>query len=294
MSPSSPAEWDDALVEWKNDPEQEVPRHDFTYAVAAVKFFFPSLRRALPWAQAVQDGWERTVEVRHTVPLPKLMAKFLAVHMASRGRARMGLALVVQTHCGLRPSELLNLKTEHISFPMADGGSLQERPVFLALGRGTATGHTPFAQGLGRLGGSPRGGATHRAWGAHFRLLDVGLSQRDCCSRRLASDRSGVGAPLSQGWFRYGRGGAGRVLGRDSVHRSVGGGGLVEALHRSSGGRPYSSGCSRRRMGGCAFVVCALVVLVLPGLAAPGGAGSPGGVRGRRCAFWLSPRRGSL
>jgi len=134
MSPSSPGEWDDALVEWKNDPEQEVSRHDFTYAVAAVKFFFPAFRRSLPWSQAVQDGWERSVVVRHTVPLPKMMSKFLAVHMASRGRARMGAALVVQTHCGLRPSELLGLKPEHLSFPMADGGSLRERPVFLALG----------------------------------------------------------------------------------------------------------------------------------------------------------------
>ena len=46
----------------------------------------------------------------------------------------MGLALVLQTVTGLRPSELLQLQPSHLLFPRLYGESLSGRPLVLALG----------------------------------------------------------------------------------------------------------------------------------------------------------------
>ena len=70
--PTRADEWDDLLVEFKNDPETALTRHDFTHAVTAVKIFFPQFRKQLPWCDSIMNGWERTTDVKHTVPLPKV------------------------------------------------------------------------------------------------------------------------------------------------------------------------------------------------------------------------------
>ena len=137
-SPQTAAEFDDWIVEYKQDQE-DISRHQLTYLVAGVKFFFPAFRRQLPWIDAVLSGWEKLAEVKHTVPLPKILSKLMAIKLLGKGLPRMGLALVLQTHTGLRPGELLALQPEHFSFPQADGHSLLERPVFISLGVKTGT-----------------------------------------------------------------------------------------------------------------------------------------------------------
>ena len=46
--PNGPEEWDDLLVEYKNDAQ--LTKCNFEYVVAAVEFVFPRLRRRLAWS----------------------------------------------------------------------------------------------------------------------------------------------------------------------------------------------------------------------------------------------------
>ena len=141
-APSSAEEWDDLLIEFKNDPEiaeTGLSRAQFSYLVAAVEFFFPRMKGGLRWSRAALAGWHVALPTHHTVPLGKKAAKLLGVHMCFRGRPRMGLALILQAHTGLRPGELLAMKPEHVAMPEAGGSSLMDRPMLIALGPKSGT-----------------------------------------------------------------------------------------------------------------------------------------------------------
>ena len=51
----------------------------------------------------------------------------------------MGLAVVLQTHTGLRPGELLAIKPEHVLFPWDVAQDVRSTPVTIALGVKTGT-----------------------------------------------------------------------------------------------------------------------------------------------------------
>ena len=80
------------------------------------------------------NAWERSEPTTHTVPLPKNLAKLIGVHLAASGRPRAGLGLILQAHCGMRPSEMLALTPRHVALPTASGHGVRDRPTFIALG----------------------------------------------------------------------------------------------------------------------------------------------------------------
>ena len=136
--PQEAAEWDDLLAEYLYS-HPKMKRAVFGQAVAGVEFFFPRLRGQLKWAHACVVGWDAGRTIRHTVPLGKGLAKLLAVHMCAWGESRVSLGLLLQVHTGMRPGEMLKLRSEHLLFPEEEGHSLRERPLRVALGVKTGT-----------------------------------------------------------------------------------------------------------------------------------------------------------
>ena len=67
-------------------------------------------------------GWDRKHVAKHAVPMLSGHACLVRCHMASRGYARLCVALVLQQIRGLRPSEVLALMPEDISFSHQIGG----------------------------------------------------------------------------------------------------------------------------------------------------------------------------
>ena len=132
-SPTTSEEWDDVLIEFlEAHPEYTLSK--FTSTVAAVEFFFPNHKHHLPWARSVLTGWGTTNPTQHTRPMGKWPSKLAACHITSMGHPRLALGAVVQAHCGLRPSEMLNLQSEDIVMPDETGSSLERSPCLLGLG----------------------------------------------------------------------------------------------------------------------------------------------------------------
>ena len=132
LNPIGVDEWDDALVEYKNACESLLSPSKFCNLLAAVELFFPRMKGELKWAHAVLRGWEKCHVIKHTVPLGKSPGKLVSIYLAAAGHVRLGLGLVLQCHTGLRPSEMLGLCPQHISFPHLRGGVGES--VVLALG----------------------------------------------------------------------------------------------------------------------------------------------------------------
>ena len=141
--PQGADQWDEALVRFKNEFAGDSPgtltRSKFVRLVAAVEFVLPRFRGHLPWSHAVCTGWAHANPIKHTVPLGKALSKLMAIFLASSGCPRLGLALVLQSHTGLRPSELLGLVGSDVSFPEDSGRSLKQYPCVLALGTRRST-----------------------------------------------------------------------------------------------------------------------------------------------------------
>ena len=115
LSPRTSEEWDDLLVEWKND--RAVSKTHFIGAVAAVEFFFVGFKGSLSWSRAVVKGMEVSHTPRHTIPMTFGPACLLAVEMCRMGYARLAAGMLVQQSRGLRPSEMLNLIASDIVLP---------------------------------------------------------------------------------------------------------------------------------------------------------------------------------
>ena len=137
LNPQGADQWDDTLVEYKNECLEVLTPARFGTLIASVEFFFPRFKGKLAWARAVLAGWERCMERKHTVPLGKAPGKLIAVYLAAAGHARLALGLVLQCHTGLRPSEMLGLLTEHVSFPRQRGCSSGDVVLSLGLKQGT-------------------------------------------------------------------------------------------------------------------------------------------------------------
>ena len=134
LDPHGADQWDDLLVEFKADNVDHLTPAKFGQVVASVEFFFPRLRGKLAWTHAVLRGWESAAPRRHTVPLGRSPGKLLACHLASWGHGRLGLGLILQCSTGMRPSEMLGILVEHLSFPHQRGTSIASSPLVIALG----------------------------------------------------------------------------------------------------------------------------------------------------------------
>ena len=92
--------------------------------LAAVEFAIPRLKGQLCEVRQALKGRLRTNPTKHTIPNTKSAASLFAADLASKGVARMGAAHVVQTETGLRPSELLGLKSSHMRRPSSAKGNI--------------------------------------------------------------------------------------------------------------------------------------------------------------------------
>ena len=66
------------------------------------------------------SGIVKGTPIKHALPLSHKHAKWLACHMAAKALFRMGVAVVVQTRTGMRPSEVLALREHHILLPTSE------------------------------------------------------------------------------------------------------------------------------------------------------------------------------
>ena len=114
LAPVAPEEWDDCLVEFKN--EADLSQAKFTQLVSSIELFFPRFKGKLGWSHAVLAGMAISHTPKHTVPCGRLHCRFLGAHFCAQGHPRMGLGMAVQQATGMRPSELLGLFPDHLLF----------------------------------------------------------------------------------------------------------------------------------------------------------------------------------
>ena len=120
--PVTGEEWDDLVVEYKNDPEVVLAKGKFANLIASVEFFFPNFNK-LRVARSVLDAWNVAHPTKHTVPLGKGLGALVGIHMACMSEFRMGVGQRLQICRGLRPSELVNLLPADLAFPDEEGRS---------------------------------------------------------------------------------------------------------------------------------------------------------------------------
>ena len=75
FTPSSAEEFDDLLVEFKNDVG--VSKTAFEQLVAAIEFILPNMKHKLSWSHAVIHGWTTDHVPKHAIPLTRGPAAFL-------------------------------------------------------------------------------------------------------------------------------------------------------------------------------------------------------------------------
>ena len=131
LSPSTSAEWDDLIVEWKHHTQPT--KTEFCNALAAVEFFFVCYRGQLSWSHQVKAGWEIQHTPTHTIPMLSGVGKLYAIHCSSMGAPRLGVGLIMQQAKGLRPSEMLGVVVDDVSFP-SDLADVTGNVAVIALG----------------------------------------------------------------------------------------------------------------------------------------------------------------
>lgn len=139
LNPTSPVEWDEALLDYRAVQCTTMTKAKFTTLVAALEFYQPPIKGRLVWCKTVLSGWSRRTKIRHTTPMGSKPGTLVAIHMAARGNPRMGLGLMLQIRTGLRPGELLQLLPEHIVFPEDQGVWDDTSPIIVALGAKAGT-----------------------------------------------------------------------------------------------------------------------------------------------------------
>jgi len=133
LLPVTADDWDDALLEYRYSSDH-LTKSKFAMVVAALEFFLPQHRQRLPWCRAVLSGWGKKGFTRHTVPLTKKPAFLVAIHFVKFGKIRLGAGLILQVLTGMRPSEMLNIKAEHVLLPEDTGQAFDSAPIVIALG----------------------------------------------------------------------------------------------------------------------------------------------------------------
>ena len=115
FAPEHPHEWDDLLMEFKN--EHQPRRAAFEALVAGLEFAMPHVKGGLGWSRATLSGWAISAPVKHTVPLLRAPCRLLACYIAADGRPRVGAGMVLQRELGLRPGEVVGLYPEDVALP---------------------------------------------------------------------------------------------------------------------------------------------------------------------------------
>ena len=98
--------------------EFDITRSQHCQLVAAVEFFVPHTKHHLVISREAIKGRLTADPIQHTTPLTYEIGYLFAAHFASLGQQRVGAAMLVQLGTGLRPSELLGLKREHVHVPV--------------------------------------------------------------------------------------------------------------------------------------------------------------------------------
>ena len=126
VSLETPEDLDLLVMEYRT--ENDLSKANHSLLLAALEFFEPHLKGKLLITKAVK-GRQNSEPIRHTIPLPHNIAHLFAAYFASVGQARLGAAMLAQLGTGLRPSELLGIKREHVHIPIHPSD-----PVCVALG----------------------------------------------------------------------------------------------------------------------------------------------------------------
>ncbi len=122
---ASAEDLDQLLMEYRT--EAELSRSQHVVLVASTEFFLPHVKGRLTYSREALKGRASAEPVKHTVPLTFECALLFAAYHASAGRARMGAAVLIQHSTGLRPSELLSLKPEHVHLPLTRTSAITVR-----------------------------------------------------------------------------------------------------------------------------------------------------------------------
>lgn len=107
--------------------EAELTRAQHVMLVASTEFFLPHVKGRLIYSREALKGRASAEPVKHTIPLTFECALLFAAWHASSGRTRLGAAVLIQHATGMRPSELLALKPEHIHLPLARTSAITVR-----------------------------------------------------------------------------------------------------------------------------------------------------------------------
>ena len=94
--------------------EMDLTKSQHITLVAALEFFLPYLKGKLVLCREALKGRSNAEPTKHTVPLTTEMALLFGAYMASKGKVRVGVAMILQQSTGLRPSELLSLQQDHV------------------------------------------------------------------------------------------------------------------------------------------------------------------------------------
>lgn len=108
------------LVEYKNCAL--ITRHALCYTIAGLEFIFPCLKKEFTWARKVSDGFTSSHATTHTTPLTSTVCRFFGCLFSRAGKPRLGVGITLQQVLGLRPSELLRLRKQHVLTPDFTGG----------------------------------------------------------------------------------------------------------------------------------------------------------------------------
>ena len=137
FEPQQPHEWDDLLMEFKN--EEQPRRAAFEATVAALEFAMPQLKGGLAWTRSCLSGWAVSAPIKHTVPLLRAPTRLLACHIAAAGRPRVGAGLILQRELGLRPGEVIGLQPSDIVLPEQLASGAKSVRAIIALGTRKST-----------------------------------------------------------------------------------------------------------------------------------------------------------
>ena len=137
VAPMGADDWDDLAVEYMSSVQ--LSYDDFGYLLAALELVFPRYKGHLKWARSVHKNWGVHKHVKHTTPLCRGPATLFACWMAARGRVRMGMGLLLQQRRGMRPSEVLNIRSEDILLPEEHGLCPRTGYAEIVLGAKTGT-----------------------------------------------------------------------------------------------------------------------------------------------------------
>ena len=137
FGPTHATEWDDLIVEYKNDRFPK--KSEFENLVAAIELLFPGFKGMLKWSRQVLAGWAVAHVPQHTVPLSSGPAHLIATHMAALGQPRLGVGLLLQQKLGLRPNEMLNIEARDVQLPDLNFSASVAPAVMIGLGVRTGT-----------------------------------------------------------------------------------------------------------------------------------------------------------